>query len=62
MEVAYDRLGRDPPFERDSLLYLKGNYWVSNEKLLDTGYELKYPGFREGVYETIQWYKDQGMI
>jgi nucleoside-diphosphate-sugar epimerase len=62
MEMAYDALDKEPPFEADALHYLKGNYWMDNQKLLDTGFELKYPSFRDGMPETVEWYEEQGMI
>jgi nucleoside-diphosphate-sugar epimerase len=62
MEVAYDFLDKEPPFEADALNYLKGNYWMDNTKLMETGFELKYPSFRDGMPETIQWYEENDMI
>jgi len=62
IERAYDILNMEPPIEADALNYLKGNYWLTNEKLRGTGFEPKYPSYREGMPETIEWYEEQGMI
>jgi len=62
IERRYHAAGEDPPFERDALFYLKGNYWLSNERLRETGYEPLYPDYRVGVLETIDWYRQEGML
>lgn len=62
VERFCDTLGVEPPIEADTLYYLKGNYWMDNTKLKETGFEPKYPSFREGVPETIRWYEEQGML
>jgi nucleoside-diphosphate-sugar epimerase len=62
IERRYRERGADPPVERDALFYLKGNYWLSNERLRETGYELDYPGYRVGVTETLAWYRREGML
>ncbi|MFW5929625.1 MAG: NAD-dependent epimerase/dehydratase family protein [Halobacteriota archaeon] len=62
VERAFEAAGLDPIVEKDSLFYLKGNYWVDNQKLVDTGFEFEYPDYREGVRETIDWFREEGMI
>jgi len=62
VEKAYDAFDKEPPMEADMAYYLKGNYWMGNQKLIDTGFELKYETFRDGMPETIEWYEEQGMI
>lgn len=62
VERAYDAFDKEPPMEADMAYYLKGNYWMDNQKLMDTGFELKYETFRDGMPETIEWYEEQGMI
>lgn len=62
LEVAYDKLGREPPFERDALFYAKGNYWISNEKISETGFSFDYPSYEDGVRETIEWLQAEGHI
>lgn len=46
----------------DSILYSLNDYWFSNEKLKSTGYELKYPDPKEGMKETVAWYRSEGYI
>jgi len=62
LERIYDAVGTEPPLEADALYYLKGNYWMDNTKLKKTGFEPKYPSFREGMPETIGWYEENGLI
>ena len=62
LERVYDAVDREPPLEADALYYLKGNYWMDNTKLKETGFEPKYPSFRDGMPETIRWYEKQGLI
>ncbi len=38
------------------------NFYYSNEKLKDTGYEPKYPDYRDSVHETYKWYREIGYI
>ncbi len=62
VEKAFDACGMEPPVEADTLYYLKGNYDISNDKLMSTGYQLKHPTIRSGLPETIQWYRDENLI
>ncbi|MFB6283877.1 MAG: NAD-dependent epimerase/dehydratase family protein [Halobacteria archaeon] len=62
IEMAYDLIGKKSPIEKDALFYFKSNYWVSNEKIRDAGYEFEYPNYRKGLTETIEWYQDEGMV
>ncbi|MFB6283086.1 MAG: NAD-dependent epimerase/dehydratase family protein [Halobacteria archaeon] len=61
-ERAFDMMGQDAPIGADALSYLRGNYWLSNRKLKDTGYEMLYPDFRAGMQETVNWYRSQGIL
>lgn len=48
--------------EKDSLFLLGEDFWYSNEKLLKTGYQYRYPDGREGLAQTIPWYRETGLI
>lgn len=61
-ERVYDAVGAEPPIEADALYYLKGNYWMDNTKLKETGFEPEYPSFRDGMPETVEWYEEEGLI
>lgn len=61
LERRYRKRDADPPFERDALFYLKGNYWLSNEALRETGYEFTYPSYERGLLETLEWYRTEGI-
>lgn len=62
IERRYRAVGEQPPFERDALFYLKGNYWIDNRKLRATGFEFEYPHYERGLAETIDWYRREGML
>ena len=62
IERRYRERDEDPPLERDALFYLKGNYWLSNDRLRETGYTFAYPDYRIGVTETLEWYRQEGML
>jgi nucleoside-diphosphate-sugar epimerase len=49
-----------PKLESDTISYMFGNYWFSNQKLKDTGYKFKYPDRRIGLIKVIKWYDDHG--
>lgn len=62
IERRYRANDEEPPFERDALFYLKGNFHISNERLRTTGYEPAYPDYKAGLIETIEWYREEGLI
>lgn len=62
LERRYREQDKEPPLERDALFYLRGNYWISNERLRDTGYQFVYPSYRLGLAETLEWYREEGML
>jgi len=62
VERLFDVLNREPPVEADTFYYMKGNYWISNEKLKGTGFEFEHPTYRDGMPETVEWYEDEGML
>ena len=54
--------GKKPVLERDAVKYLFHDYWVDNSKIKELGYKLTYPDIKEGLKETIRWYKDEGWL
>ena len=57
------RFGSGPAaFEPDVLAYLNEDFLYSNQKLKDTGYQFIYPDARQGLAETVRWYREQGWI
>ncbi|MEM3086309.1 MAG: NAD-dependent epimerase/dehydratase family protein [Halobacteria archaeon] len=62
VEKKYRKKGLKPVFGAESMQYMKGNYWVSNEKLKKAGYQLLYPDIRFGLLETVTWYRKEGML
>jgi nucleoside-diphosphate-sugar epimerase len=51
-----------PKLESDTMIYLFGKYWFSNQKLKDAGYQLLYPDRRIGLVETVLWYDQHGWL
>lgn len=51
-----------PALEEDSVSYFGHDFVYSNDKLKQLGFELLYPDAREGIAETIAWYREQGWL
>lgn len=46
-----------PRFDRGFLSYGTGDRTFSNKKIKDLGYKFKYPDFKQGFRETLDWYR-----
>ncbi len=55
-------LPRPRIFEVQSATYMSSSYWLDNRKSLATGYEYKYPDVREGLKDTIAWFRRMGWL
>jgi len=51
-----------PALEADSVSYFGYDFVYSNAKLKRLGFEFLYPDAREGIEETIAWYREQGWL
>ena len=49
-------------FEVQSAEYVSSSYWLSNRKTLEVGYEYKYPDVKEGLKDTVAWFRDMGWL
>lgn len=49
-------------FEIQSAEYISSSYWLSNRKTLDAGFEYAYPEVREGLKDTVAWFRDMGWL
>lgn len=49
-------------FEIQSAHYMSSSYWISNRKSLSTGYDYRYPEVKEGLKDTIAWFRDMGWL
>lgn len=49
-------------FEIQSATYISSSYWLSNRKSLDLGYEYHYPDVREGLKDTVAWFREMGWL
>jgi len=50
--------GMRPTYDLPMVGYLTHQYYFSNKKLKDWGFEFLYNDFKKGVLETITWYKE----
>jgi len=51
-----------PRFEAAMTGYVTHQYYFSNQKLKDLGFEFLYGGWRKGTLDTITWYKEHGWL
>jgi len=49
-------------FEPSSATYMSSSYWVSNKKTKETGYTYRYPDVREGMRDTVAWFRKMGWL
>lgn len=54
--------GERSKVEKDAAGYLKRSITMSNKKLKDLGYKFKYSDTKEGLKETIKWYKEHNIL
>ncbi|MDP6946867.1 MAG: hypothetical protein QF464_22145, partial [Myxococcota bacterium] len=48
--------------EVQSTSYISSSYWLSNRKSLETGYTYTYPDVREGLKDTVAWFREMGWL
>jgi len=53
---------KKPKLEKDTIFLLGGDFWYTNEKLKKLGFQFVYPDGREGMAQTIRWYRENGFI
>ncbi len=49
-------------FEVQSATYVSSSYWLSNRKSLATGFTYLYPDVREGLKDTVAWFRQAGWL
>jgi nucleoside-diphosphate-sugar epimerase len=49
-------------FEPSSATYMSSSYWISNKKSKDAGYQYDYPDVREGLRDTVDWFRRVGWL
>mgnify|MGYP006282244211 CR=1 FL=1 len=55
-------LGLRSKFDLPMVKYLTHQYYFSNKKIKELGFEFEYNDFRKGIYETIAWYKNHSWL
>ena len=48
--------------EPQSAKYIGSSYWISNKKTLDTGFVYKYDDVKDGLKDTLKWFRDHSWI
>jgi nucleoside-diphosphate-sugar epimerase len=61
-QTAARRLGTTSPIEADTIAYLGEDFTYSNDKLKGAGFKFLYPDARDGVRDTIEWYRKEGWL
>jgi len=51
-----------PKFPASMAQYLKSDFWFTNQKLKDEGFEFVYEDPRRGLWQYITWCKERGML
>ena len=51
-----------PKIETDTIIYMFGNFYFSNQKIKAAGFQFKYPDRRIGLIDTIKWYNQHGWL
>lgn len=61
LEKKY-KIPRVRVFEVGSATYMSSSYWISNKKTKETGFVYRYPDVREGLRDTIDWFRRVGWL
>ncbi len=62
LQWVFTQLGVPSPIEADPLDYLGEDWAYSNERLKATGYKFIYPDARDGLRDTVAWYRENGWL
>jgi nucleoside-diphosphate-sugar epimerase len=49
-------------FEVGSATYMSSSYWLSNRKTKEAGFVYRYPDVREGMRDTVDWFRRVGWL
>ena len=59
-EKKAKQYGMRPKFDVPMVEYLTHQYYFSNKKIKNLGFQFKYDDFRKGIFEIIKWYEERG--
>ena len=62
MQWIFGQLGMPSPVEADTVDYVGEDWAYSNDRLKATGYKFIYPDARDGLRDTIAWYRENGWM
>jgi nucleoside-diphosphate-sugar epimerase len=62
MQRITGMLGVPSPVEADTIDYLNEDFVYVNERLKSTGFQFTYPDARDGLRDTLRWYRDNGWL
>jgi dihydroflavonol-4-reductase len=49
-------------FEVGSATYMSSSYWISNKKTKEAGFVYRYPDVKEGMRDTVDWFRRVGWL
>lgn len=62
MQKITGLLGVPSPLEADTVDYLNEDYQFANDELKSTGFKFQYPDARDGLRDTLRWYRENGWL
>jgi nucleoside-diphosphate-sugar epimerase len=62
MQKITGLLGVPSPVEADTIDYLNEDFAYANDQLKSTGFQFTYPDARDGLRDTLKWYRDAGWL
>jgi nucleoside-diphosphate-sugar epimerase len=62
MQKVTGMLGVPSPVEADTIDYLNEDFVYDNSQLKSTGFQFTYPDARDGLRDTLRWYRDNGWL
>jgi len=62
LDAKARRQGLRPKIDVPMVEYITHQYWFSNQKLKNAGFQLAYPDPRKGLWEYIAWCRERGWL
>jgi nucleoside-diphosphate-sugar epimerase len=62
MQRVTGMLGVPSPLEADTVDYLNEDFEYANDQLKSTGFQFQYPDARDGLRDTLRWYRENGWL
>ncbi|MBI5503085.1 MAG: NAD-dependent epimerase/dehydratase family protein [Deltaproteobacteria bacterium] len=62
MQKVTGMFGKPSPVEADTIDYLNEDFVYANDALKSTGFQFTYPDARDGLRDTLRWYRENGWL